>query len=232
MTKARVIDYETTGTNEDDHAEIIEFGRVDVDLGTRLISNPWRSFARPRLPIPPVTMAVHHITDADVKDAPAARELWGEFIEDAQPSYLVAHNARFEQHFTPDFGIPWICTYKVSRVVWPDAPGHSNQVLRYWRNLPVDPAQCNPPHRALPDCYVTAALFVGLLAFKTPAEMVEISKYPALLKLMNFGKYFGKSVTYEQCAKDDPGYLEWIRDVSDMDEDRKFSARYWLRKRA
>lgn len=227
MTIARVIDYETTGTQDDEHAEIIEFGRVDVSLEPpELIGNPWRSFARPRLPIPAVTMAVHHITDADVKNAPDARELWGDFIETDQPAYLVAHNARFEQHFTPDFGIPWICTYKVARIVWPDAPGHSNQVLRYWRNLPVNPAHCDPPHRALPDCYVTAALFVDLLAFKTPAEMVKISEYPDLLKTMNFGKH--KGTTFEQAPID---YLEWIRDKSDMNEDTKFTARYWIAKR-
>jgi len=231
LTIAAVIDYETTGTQEDEAAEIIEFGRTDVDISKRTIVDDWQSFARPRCPIPAMTKAVHHITEADVADAPDARELWGDFIENDPPSYLVAHNARFEQHFTPDFGIPWICTYKVARIVWPDAPGHSNQVLRYWLGLDVDPVRADPPHHALPDSYVTACLFIELMKHKTPAEMVEISKYPALLKAMNFGKYYGQGMTFEQCARDDPSYLEWIRDKSDMNEDAKFSALYWLRKR-
>lgn len=229
---AAIIDYETTGTQEDEHAEIIEFGRTSVDIDRRTIVDDWRSFARPRGPIPPVTKAVHHITERDVADAPEARELWGEFIENDAPAYLVAHNARFEQHFTPAMGIPWICTYKVARIVWPDAPSFSNQALRYWLELDVDPVRADPPHRALPDSYVTACLFIRLLKEKTPDEMVKISEYPALLKAMNFGKYFGSGMTFEQCARDDPSYLEWIRDKSDMDEDRKFSALYWLRKRA
>lgn len=34
--------------------------------------------------------------------------------------------------------------------VWPDAPRHSNQVLRYWRNLVLDNALAMPPtERAL-----------------------------------------------------------------------------------
>jgi exodeoxyribonuclease X len=223
---ARVIDYETTGTQDDEAAEIIEFGKVDVDIQDSAITEFWRSFALPRGDIPAVTKAVHHITDNDVALAPQARELWAEFIEENPPSYLVAHNAKFEQHFTPDFGIPWICTYKVARVVWPDAPGHSNQVLRYWLGLPVDAELAEPPHRALPDAYVTAHIFIELLKHKTPDEMVHISKYPALLKRMNFGKH--KGTTFEAAPLD---YLEWIRDKSDMDEDTKFTARYWIAKR-
>lgn len=224
---ARVIDYETTGTPEDEGAEIIEFGRIDVCLDTRRISNGWRSFACPRGPIPAVTKAVHHITEADVRDAPQARDLWETFYHDCgQGDILVAHNAKFEQHFHDGDGRPWIDTYKVARVVWPDAPTHSNQGLRYWLNIGLDRYLAEPPHRALPDAYVTAHIFVRLLDLKTIDEMIHISKYPALLKIMNFGKH--KGMTFEAAPLD---YLEWIRDKSDMDEDTKFTARYWVAKR-
>lgn len=224
---ARVIDYETTGTPEDEAAEIIEFGRIDVHLASRTIGNPWTSLARPQGPIPAVTKAVHHITEADVTDAPMARELWEPFFEGCSPAdILVAHNAKFEQHFHDGDGRRWIDTYKVARVVWPDAPTHSNQGLRYWLDLTLDAEQAFPPHRALPDAYVTAHLFVRLMSQKTIDEMVHISKYPALLKVMNFGKH--KGTTFEAAPLD---YLEWIRDKSDMDEDTKFTARYWVAKR-
>ena len=233
MKIARVIDYETTGTPDDADAEVIEFGRIDVDLATREISNPWSSLCCPRGPIPAVTKAVHHITEADVKDAPQARDLWDQFYDGCEPTdVLVAHSAKFEQHFHAGDGRPWIDTYKVARVVWPDAPTHSNQGLRYWLGLDVDRDRAAPPHRALPDCYVTAFLFVRLMDERTPDEMVTISKYPALLKIMNFGKYRGAGMTFEKCSMDDASYLEWIRDKSDMDEDTKFSAKYWLKKRA
>lgn len=222
---ARVIDFETTGTPEDEHAEIIEFGRIDVDLATRDLSNPWQAFASPRGPIPAVTKAVHHIVEADVAGAPTARDLWDQFFDEcSDEDVLVAHNAKFEQHFTPDNGRPWICTYKVARVLWPDAPTHSNQGLRYWLDLNIDPA--GPPHRALPDAFVTAHILRHMLTLKSADEMIRISKYPALLKVMNFGKHRG--TTFEQAPID---YLEWIRDKSDMDEDTKFSAKYWIKKR-
>lgn len=235
---ARVIDLESTGTPEDDNPEVIEMACYDVPLDAAIPcpGDWWQSFCRPRGEIPAVARAVHHISDDEVRGAPEARELWDrllstdDFTGTTLPAYLVAHNAKFEQHFTPDVGIPWICTYRVARIVWPDAPEHTNQVLRYWLGLPCEEALSHPPHRALPDAYVTAWLFIELLKHKTPDEMVVISRYPALLKTMNFGKYYGKGMTFEQCARDDASYLEWIRDTSDMNEDTKFSARYWLQK--
>lgn len=224
---ARVIDYETTGTPKDNAAEVIELGRIDVDLDTKAIGNPWRSFAKPIGPIPAVTKAVHHITESDVADAPSITDLWPVMFDGCAPTdILVAHNAKFEQHFHPGDGRAWIDTYKAARVVWPDAPTHSNQGLRYWLDIALDAELASPPHRALPDAYVTAHLLVRLLDFKSVAELVHISKYPALLKVMNFGKHRG--VTFEEAPID---YLEWIRDKSEMDEDTKFSARYWVAKR-
>lgn len=224
---ARVIDFETTGTPEDKDSEVIELGRIDVDLATKQIGNPWSSLCLPRGPIPPMAKAVHHITEADVASAPQARDLWDAFFDDCTSAdILVAHNAKFEQHYCPSIGCDWIDTYKVARVVWPDAPTHSNQGLRYWLDLAVDRERASPPHRALPDAYVTAHLFVRLLNEKPVEEMVRISKYPALLKVMNFGKHRG--TTFEAAPLD---YLEWIRDKSEMDEDTKFSAKYWVTKR-
>jgi len=229
MKTARVIDYETTGTPDDDSAEIIEVGFYDIDLTTRQITNQFQTVIRPRGEIPPVTMAVHHLTIDDVKDGPEAREIMDTVLDGAD--VFVAHNAKFEQHFTPDSKTPWICTYKVARVVWPDAPGHGNQVLRYWLDVDgdaeFDRTFASPPHRALPDAYVTAHIFFRLLKAKTVEEMIHISKYPALLKTMNFGKH--KGTTFEDAPLD---YLDWIVTKSDMDEDTKFTAKYWIKKRA
>lgn len=233
---ARIVDYETTGTPEDADPEVIEMGSYDVNLVSRMLlsQSAFSSLCRPRGTIPAVTRAIHHISDEDVRNAPLASDLWDRLLAgNGEPAWLVAHKADFEKHFTPPWGIPWIDTYKVARIVWPDAPTHSNQGLRYWLELPCDRKLSDPPHRALPDSYVTAHLFIRLLDHKTPEEMAKISEYPALIKTMKFGKYRrnGVTMTFEQCAQDDPSYLEWIRDTSDMDEDTKFSARYWLQKR-
>ncbi|OJU66632.1 MAG: hypothetical protein BGO05_05365 [Rhizobiales bacterium 63-7] len=66
-----------------------------------------------------------------------------------------------------------------------------------------------------------------LLREKTVAELVTISKYPALLHRINFGTK-AKGLLYSEAPAD---YLEWIAFKSDMNEDTKFTAKYWLKKR-
>jgi exodeoxyribonuclease X len=227
----RVIDFETTGTPEDESAEVIELGRIDLDLDTLTISNPWSALAQPNGPIPPVTKAVHHITEAMVAGAPRIGHLWRQFFEGCgDEDILAAHNAPFEKHFHHGNGRAWIDTYKAALVVWPDAPGHGNQALRYWLDLDAEPdfrpELTHPPHRALPDAYTTAFILRGLLREKTAEELVKISSYPALLPAMSFGKHRG--TPFSDAPTD---YLEWILDKSDMSSDVKFTAKYWLKKR-
>lgn len=228
----RVWDCETTGFADDPKAETIELGRYDVDLDTLEVCNPWRGFILPSGPIPPEVMAVHHITRAEIEAEGPAERPWGQLFDGCGPNdILAAHNASFEQAIHSGNGRPWICTYKGAMAVWPDAPGHSNQVLRYWLGIDDQPDfqgdEAMPPHRALPDAYVTAFILRELLRQRTLEELITITKHPALLSKFTFGKHRGKH--FSEAPND---YLEWIRDKSDLDEDAKFSARYWLAKKA
>lgn len=227
----RVMDFETTGMPELEEAEVIELGRVDLDLASNTIGNPWTALAKPRGPIPPEAKAVHHITEAMCAEAGILANLWRPFWEGcAETDLVAAHQADFEKHFHNGNGRRWIDTYKAALVVWPDAPSHSNQGLRYWLDLDADPdfdpAAAMPPHRALPDAYTTAFILRRLLALKPVDELVKIGKYPGLLRVMNFGKHRG--LTFESAPAD---YLEWIVDKSEMGPDVKFTAQYWLKKR-
>ncbi len=63
---------------------------------------------------------------------------------------LAAHRAAFEQRWClPQLTgrARWICTYKCALRLWPDAPSHSNQGLRYWRR-PGGPGPRNRAARA------------------------------------------------------------------------------------
>ncbi len=63
--------------------------------------------------------------------------------------------------------------------VWPDAPRHSNQVLRYWRNLVLDNALAMLPHRAGPDAWVTAQPWVTSQPFRsTPRDLQTATVRP------------------------------------------------------
>lgn len=225
----RVIDFETTGTQEDEWAEVIELGRIDLDLATKAIGNEWTALARPRGVIPPETKAVHHITEADVVDAAPLGALWQPFFEGCrEQDILAAHRADFEQHFHNGNGRRWIDTYKCALVVWPDAPVHSNQGLRYWLGLSLDPARASPPHRALPDAYVTAHILARLLDERSVDDLVSYSKWPALLSVCYMGDHRGKK------WKDvDSGFLHWMlnKKGGNFDQDQLFTARYWLKKR-
>lgn len=228
----RVWDCETARKSDDEDNELVELARVDFDLRTLSIGNEWTSLVRPKGTILPGVKGIHHITEAEVAGAPPIGKLWEPFWQGCGPGDLVAaHNAAFEQKFHKGNGRRWICTFKGACVVWPDAPSHKNQALRYWLDLDseddFDPVAAMPPHRALPDAYVTARILRRLLRERTVDELVKISEYPALLRRITFGTQ-AKGQTYEEAPGD---YLAWLVDKSSMGEDVKFSAKYWLKKR-
>lgn len=231
---ARVLDFETSGLPSDgDTARICEVGYTDVDLASLTVSDPVQFFVDPGVPIPASTRAVHHISDADVAGAikgDEALERLHEGLGDAD--IWVAHNNRFERHFigSAERGRQWVDTYRCAARAWPAHTPHGNQLLRY--ALDIDrlasftPALAMPPHRAAPDSYVTAFIFLELLALRPLDRLLELSRMPALLPKLTFGKHFG--VTYEEAPT---GYLEWISREKDMDEDVQYTAGYWLRRR-
>jgi exodeoxyribonuclease X len=217
--RLRVIDIETTGATP---SEIIEIAAVDVVAGP----DGWRALPprarlfRPRGEISFHAMAIHHLTPDDfdpalpVCDAASLRDF---LEEDGRADLLVAHNAAFEAQHIDDGatgGLEWLCTVKAARNAWPEAPGYSNQVLRYWRGLRLDPALAMPPHRAGPDAWVTAHLLIDMLGTASPDQLLAWSRAPRRLERVPFGRYRGKDWTVPP-----RGYLEWLVGQDDMARD-------------
>ncbi|KQW79753.1 3'-5' exonuclease [Brevundimonas sp. Root1279] len=232
MTVIRVIDFETTGIEPP--AEVVEVGFCDL---TRDDTGAW-SVGRPSAylcgvaAIPPETRAVHHITVADCAGQPAYDPI--ALLESAfHCAVLAAHNMEFEAKWLQVEGAaPMLCTYKAALRVWPDAPGHSNSVLRYWLEdqglLTLDHATAMPPHRAGPDAYVTAHILKALFAAgATGKDMVAWTKEPRLLPTCPIGKFRGKA-----WAEVEAGFLNWMLGVPDMEADLKWNARRELERRA
>lgn len=233
----RVVDLETTGTPtaEDKHA-VCEVGWTDVASriadettglvewnivdGGSMLTDPGRS-------MPPEARAVHHISDAMLADAPPP-DVGLRRLMLGKPDAFVAHNADFEKQFFEGGGIPWIDTFKVALRLWPDAPSHSNQTLRYMLGLELDDAFAMPPHRAGPDSYVTAAVLIEMMKnpVATVEAMISLTKLPRIMPVMNFGKHKGKG-----WAEAPIDYLEWIIDKSDLDADTKWNARREMKRR-
>lgn len=236
----RVVDLETTGFGPD--AGVCEIGFCDVTAQCAdLVGGPcdWivvpgtHSFVNPLLAIPPEASAVHHIVDSDVAGAPPFGEVARALLGPAGDGrmLLAAHSAKFERQFlTPEIVGPagWICTYKAALRLWPEAPSHANQALRYWRKPEgLDRAVASAAHRAFPDAYVTAHLLRDMLNDgATVEELVAWSAEPALQVRCHIGKWRGTP-----WREVDDGFLEWVL-ARDFDEDVIFTARTELTRRA
>ena len=181
--------------------------------------------------MPAEVSAVHHIIDEDLVGAAALQDLAPIIFQKTndRPFLLAAHNCKFERQFltrelTGD--LRWICTYKAACRLWPDAPEHKNQTLRYWRKPEgLVREKAGNAHRAFGDAYVTAFLLRDLLQSASIDELVAWSEEPVLLTKVSFGKHQGKS--WAEVPSD---YLEWMLG-QDFDEDRIFTAKFHLQSR-
>lgn len=210
MTVLRVIDFETTGMEPP--AEVVEVGYCDLigDDGAWEVGQPVSWLCRVDA-IPPETRAVHHISLADVAGLRTFGQTRSQMF-DGTPllSAFAAHNFAFEEQFIGEHGVLTICTLKAALRVWPDAPAHSNGVLRYWLEdqglLSLDHETAMPPHRAGPDAYVTAHILKALFdAGATGREMVAWTQEPRLLPTCPIGEWRGKP-----WAEVDGGFLRWM----------------------
>lgn len=220
----RAVDLETTGLEPPPTDAACQIGWCDLVDG--VVGAMAGTFIDPGRPIPPQASAVHHIIDADVAGAPAWREAVNDMLGGDQITAFAAHNSRFEdKHLTPEVvgSIPWLCTYRCALRVWPDAPDHKNQTLRYWLNPEgLDRAIANVAHRAPEDAYVTAFIARELLKHQSLDMLLKWSSRPAVLLTVGFGKHAGM-----KWSDVDTGYLRWITG-QDFDEDVLYTAKYWL----
>lgn len=218
------IDFETTGIDPAT-CEVLEIGIVPAS-GPYIVS-----FIQPTKPIPPEASAVNHITQQDVEGAPewgAMKNAFANLILTFETPVLVAHNADYERAVLGDFPeVDWICTYKCALRVWPEAPSHKNEVLRYWLGLPcLGRRYPQNSHSALHDAEVTQQILVKLLEKASLQQLIEWTKEPAMLPRIPFGMHFGKA--WSDVPAD---YLQWILKQKDMREDVVHCAKKELERR-
>lgn len=237
----RVVDFETTGGLPPDHA-VIEAGWIDLvpwgyDLlgrptwmlrpggPTARLVNPWR-------PIMPEAQAVNQLTAGDLVGAQDWATVLPRLLTVAPGEQIVAWAAfgvETEQAWlTRDVIGParWICARKLALRLWPEAPRHSNQVLRFWRDPGgFDRRYANPAHRAGPDAFVTANLLVSLLGDLTIEQAEAWTVAPALLARVPFGNHKGG-----RWIDVDDDFLHWVL-ARDFDTDVIYTARTELERR-
>lgn len=228
----RVLDFETTGMEPP--AQVCEVGICDLTQMADLswdIGEPDSWLCGGIDEMPPEVRAVHHISFVDVEHAPPF-DRSRIFDGSPTPIALAAHNYDFEAKFLGEHGLTSICTYKAALRVWPEAPSHSNGVLRYWLEdqglISLDHATAMPPHRAGPDAYVTAHILRAILAtgVVTGRELAQWTREPPLLPRCTIGKFRGKP-----WAEVETGFLDWMTRQADMDDGLKWNARLELDRR-
>lgn len=236
--RLRVIDTETCGVAAPD-LQIVQIAFSDLVSASPDGNGPDWSIANPSAlrrewlvnpgrAIPFDAMGVHHVTDKMVSREPIAEDVLPLIFDGAVAGMYAAHNAAYDIKVV-DAALPgmpskftWLCTYKAAVTLWPDAPSHKNQVLRYFLGLEL--GDNIAPHSALGDVTVTAAIAQRVLREISLEHWIAISSRPVLLRRVHFGEHAKK--VWEDVPL---SYLEWIiyKSKGEWDPDVLHTAKHW-----
>ena len=228
------LDLETTGLEESDR--ICSLAIVFNDEGR------WDSkegLVKPPRKIRPEAMAVHHITNEMVKEAPSFENSEiAAFLNEhnSVENILVAHNISFDLSMLAKEGFVWqggiIDTLKCSKHLIDEIDRFSLQYLRYELGLYRSEAEeavklgvRMRAHNALSDAFHVMLLHRYLNAMADDRKLQELSVEPVLIKRLNFGKY--KDHYLEEVAMNDAAYLRWMLEQN-IDEDLQYSIKHYL----
>lgn len=136
-----IFDIETTGMSPVQD-RIVELAALRVDCDGNI--SHFHSLINPGVKIPSRAMNVHHITDEMVKNELCFAKIGYNFLEFAQKSTLVAHNARFDLGFLQESlarnGLPlWkgktLDSLILMKRTFPKLPSYKLQSLRAYFKL-------------------------------------------------------------------------------------------------
>lgn len=174
-----VFDTETTGLDPRKGDKIIEIAGVRIEDGKIVEGIEFVELVNPERTIPWEAKQVNKIDDEDVATARTIDQVLPDFLQFAQGSILVAHNANFDMGFLEtEKETCWgyvelpecLCTMRLSRSMWPNEFRHNLDTLA----TRLDIAMPTDRHRALPDVIMTAEALL---------KMIEIGKIESLADL-------------------------------------------------
>lgn len=234
------MDVETTGLNPNED-KIVEIAMVDVHTDTRSIGGTYNTLVNPKMTIPPITSAIHHIVNEDVQRSPVIENVDWSFFDDGENCTFAAHNSNFDSAFLAKYlpdGKYWLCTQRLAEHLWPGLDSYSNQFLRYHlglnplvREMTADDPDNMVPHRALFDTVVTALILLKELEEFNKCDFnctpQELSRKPIIQKKVKFGKHRGQLWTAVPTS-----YLKWASAPDkDFDSDTKYTISHELNRR-
>lgn len=226
--KPYILDTETTGT---DHAkdQIIEAAWLELpstpaEFATFVPASlpHYCERFRPSVPINLGAQAVHHIIASDLKDCRRTEE----FYLPADVDFLIGHNIDFDAKFCDAMHLRRICTFALSRFLFPDKDSHTQSAMIYLMARRASrEAQAREElknaHAALDDVRNCASLLAFLIeeaaaqghAVGTWEEVHALSELARIPTKMGFGKHHGDAI------RDVPAsYVRWYRSQPEPDQ--------------
>lgn len=167
-TSFTAFDVETTGLDARSGDRIVEIAAVRINGGIIDDANPFFSLVNPGREISWEAQRVNKITNEEITSAPTIELILPKFLEFAEGSILIAHNALFDMGFLEaEKEMCWgyidipecLCTMQLSRAVFPHEFRHNLDIVG--KRLGIAPPESR--HRALPDVLLTAQVFLTLL---------------------------------------------------------------------
>ncbi len=154
-----VVDLETTGLSPEDGSGIIEVGGVIIRDG--VIADSFGQLSDPGHAIPKNITRITGIRNEDLHGAPATEPVLDDFLNFAENTILIAHNARFDLSFLRTYAPrpvdhDYIDTLRLARQLL-NTDKNSLGYLAKKFDLPLENA-----HRAEDDARATAELFLRL----------------------------------------------------------------------
>ena len=210
------LDCETTGLDTEND-EIIELAIIKFTFDKEL--DTLDELINPKRPIPPDSIAIHHISDEMVQDSPFVESLLDKATALIKDYPIMGHNVGFDikiieaalrrhNHSKSITSNPVIDTLRLARL-YGECPKNSLEVLREHFNIPEEGA-----HRAMNDVIVNIKVFKKLCTnFNTTQELLKRLEKPISMKAFPFGKYRGYS--FREIPID---YLHWASH-QDFDQD-------------
>lgn len=184
-----VFDLETTGKNPDT-CGIVEIAAVRVQED--VIVDTYQTLINPGIPIEKEAEQVHHISNTDIAQAPAPKDIWADFMNFIGQDLLIAHNG---------YGFDFKIIDRVSRAlgytrlnnVRYDSlilarnlfPGKQNSIDALADRYKLD---AGTRHRALDDVKVLHEIFQHLIQVKNSRHTLtvaeEFTEYVALANMI------------------------------------------------
>lgn len=219
-----IIDTETA----DISGGVCELAILTVDRGTFKVENVNHSLLKPKVPISPSAMCVHHITPEMVELSPSIED-FAQCLELDSDRYIVCHNAEFDVRVLEkegfDFkGMKVLCTLKLARELFPKSKfgDHKLGTLFYGSGVYKTFEYKGDSHRADYDCYMLLSVLKWMLEeYNLTIDQAYdlIQPKPAYKKPCYLKKYRGQGITWEELLEIDYSYMEWVANNFTWKED-------------